>query len=386
VNNRNDDGWTCRHDAYVARPKRRRTESGIEKVYVTIRCRRKGEEGEWSLGTFTTQRQMKEAFYDWIARRRRAVAPVNSQAALTEVIDDYKRYVQELGFQPATIRGRSYTASQLGEFVRDRHDGLPIGDFDHKAFARYLKWLRDRTKTDDEGELTPYYRPQTIKNALIGARTLLRWAVTEKYIAEAPGVPDYTVPELEHLPLYQEDIDALLSCAEQPLDLMLRLMWENGLRIAEAMNLRPADLRVDENEITIEEHGTFRPKTSRSTRTIPVTPSTMDALIALGEGTDTFGLLFPCPVKCRYHYWRHRFDQAKKAAALRHFTFHDLRRAAADRLRTAKVPLDRYCRLMGHSAVTGIRHYRITDPDDLHDDLQKGLNSARTRRHRRKKQ
>ena len=74
------------------------------------------------------------------------------------------------------------------------------------------------------------------------------------------------------------------------------------------------------------------------------------------------------------------FDKAKKVAGLRHFTFHDLRRAVSDRFRSIGTPVDRYCRFMGHSAITGLRHYSVVDPDDLHADLLAGLDAARKRK------
>ena len=85
------------------------------------------------------------------------------------------------------------------------------------------------------------------------------------------------------LPVYEEDIDALLEAAVEPLDTMLKLMWENGLRISEAMHLRPADLRPEQNELSIKAHGEFEPKTKKSARTIPVTEETMDQLLELAN-------------------------------------------------------------------------------------------------------
>ena len=76
-------------------------------------------------------------------------------------------------------------------------------------------------------------------------------------------------------------------------------------------------------------------------------------------------------------------NDAKKAAGLRHFTFHDLRRAVADRHRLAGTPMDRYCKYMGHSPITALRHYTVVDPDDLHHDLHAALDATRTRKGKR---
>lgn len=380
MNAQDQERWTAQFGEYKARPKRTRRVEGVDHVYVTVRCRRKGNEGEWPLGSFTTVRQMTEAFYDWVAERRTVQKPVNSTTLLRDVIAEYKKFVDDMGLRPKTRDGRHYTASQLAHYVAVALPDIQVGDFDTEAFAAYLKWMRERTKKNKQGLAVPYYKPQTIQNALIGARTLLRWAATQKYITEAPAAPTYAVPDIEHAPVYVEDIEAVIAASEKPLDLMLRLMWENGLRIAEAMYLRPADLRVDECELSIREHGTFKPKTRKSTRKVPVTPEMMDALVELAEGKEPHEDLFPCDVKSPYHYWAYRFAKARKAAGVGHLTFHDLRRATADRLRNVGTPVGRYCDIMGHAAITGLRHYKVSDPEDLHADHHRQLQASRSRK------
>lgn len=57
---------------------------------------------------------------------------------------------------------------------------------------------------------------------------------------------------------------------------------------------------------------------------------------------------------------------------------------ASNTKRTKDIDLDRqrYCRFMGHSAITGLRHYSVVDPDDLHTDLLAGLDAAGSERRR----
>lgn len=62
MSRRSDNGWVCRHGQYTARPKRFQKRNGVELAYVTVRCRRKGEEGEWTLGWFPNRRMMTDAF------------------------------------------------------------------------------------------------------------------------------------------------------------------------------------------------------------------------------------------------------------------------------------------------------------------------------------
>ncbi len=76
--------------------------------------------------------------------------------------------------------------------------------------------------------------------------------------------------------------------------------------------------------------------------------------------------LFTTDAKAPYQFWLHRFQAAQRAAGLSNkLTFHDLRRAVADRLRRGNVPLDAYCTYLGHAAITGLLHYATVDEGDL---------------------
>lgn len=148
------------------------------------------------------------------------------------------------------------------------------------------------------------------------------------------------------------------------------------MRVSEASSKRGIDLRPEENLVLVRPRGLFMPKTMESERTVPVTPETMAMLEQLV--TSPLAPLFPCTVKRVYHFWRHRLRKAQKAAGVRHFTFHDIRRAVADRLRNGGVPIYQYAKFMGHAPVTALRHYSTVTDDDLHKALKVGLSAART--------
>ena len=236
---------------------------------------------------------------------------------------------------------------------------------------------------DREGALRTVrgHRPQTIENALIGARTILRWAAAQGLISKPPKVPKFRVPAPQHDVLYAGDVEATIACAAAPLDTMLHLMWETGLRISEAATTRGCYLIEGEKLVIVQERefngGTFVPKTEDSTRRVPVTDELMARLQGLVSSPDA--PLFPCNVDRMYHCWRHRFYKAQKAAGVRRYTFHDLRRAVADRLWNGGVPLDRYAKIMGHAPVTAVRHYSTVAPGDLRDALEMGLRASRRR-------
>lgn len=149
------------------------------------------------------------------------------------------------------------------------------------------------------------------------------------------------------------------------------------MRVSEAASTRGCDLLAEDLLVIVQERDGFVPMTEDSARQVPVTQDLMDELQRLAVTPEA--PLFPCDTKCTYHYWLHRLKKAQKAAGVREFTFHALRRAVSDRLREAKIPIHRYATVMGHAPVTALRHYSIITRDDLHADFQAGLAAARTR-------
>lgn len=353
---------------YVARPRRSRVADGVEESYWTVRCRRQEDPGEWSLGWFPGLRQAEQAFHKWIDERRKVPIPKGGTGLMTAIIDQYIAMVPTMGKRPNTVANRIFRAQKLRAFVETIQPMMSIGDFDEAMFVRFLAWTRD----------TLGLRPQTVENLLIGTRTLLRWAAAQGLAPNPPKSPKFRVPHEHHEVLHAEDVEATIAVAAAPLNSMLRLMWETGLRVAEAMTTRGCDLVTADDLVLVRERGTFAPKTPDSDRAVPVTAGLMRDLVALV--TTPEAPLFPCDVDRVYHFWRHRMYMAQKAAGVRPFTFHDLRRAVADRLRRGGVPIDRYARFMGHAAVTAVRHYSTVGPGDLHADLEAGLAAARTRK------
>lgn len=174
---------------------------------------------------------------------------------------------------------------------------------------------------------------------------------------------------------------ATINKAAPPLDLLLRLIWETGFRFAEAATIRACDIDQTELLVSVVPRAGFRPKTRNSQRWVPVSQSLADDLLALDTAANA--PIFGCGDKNPYPFWRHRLQKAQRAAAVQSFKFHDLRRSVADRLRRSGVTVDVYCKMMGHSPITGLRHYSIVDNDDLRDAHEAGLANGRKRRRRR---
>lgn len=356
-----------RAHGYAARPKRTETIGGVTHSYWTVRCRRKGEDGEWALGTFTSRRAAEEAFYDWMAKHKPRTVASNGAAKMVDALASYIEMVETMvEKRPNTILNRRYTATQLRQFVEATNPELRMAEFDDRKFNDYLVWL-----TVEQG-----LKPQTVLNAMVGARTFLRWAVASNLVANPPKAPQVHVPPVERAAIFQEDIDAILKVAEPRLAALLRVLWEAGLRYSEATTLRRCDIDPSGTARVIS-RATFQPKTKHSARTVPISGELAKTLLDLAKEPDDF--VFPCPESRDYHYWRHRLHQAQKQAGVHLFNFHDLRRAVADRMRRAGVPLDVYCKYMGHSPITGLRHYSVVLPDDLRAAHEQAMKTARRR-------
>jgi integrase len=349
----------------TARPRKSRMREGISEHYWTVRCRRKGEEGEWSLGWQHSNRAAEYAFHAWVEKHRKAPSPKDGTARFVDVIERYIEMVPTTAKRPRTKENHTFRARKLLEFVQSVDINLTIADFDAALFEQYLGWMRT----------VKGHSPQTIQNALVGARTILKFAEAQGLVTSPPKVPAMRVPAPQHQVLYANEVEATIGHAEAPLDTLIRLMWLTGMRVSEAASTRGADLLPNERMVIVQERDGFVPKTPESTRQVPVTIEMMLELQKLVTTPDA--PLFPCEVGRVYHYWRHRMRKAQRAAGVRLFTFHDLRRAVADRLRNAGVPMDQYARLMGHAPVTALRHYSTVTTDDLHKAFKAGLGATR---------
>ena len=365
---------------YVARPRRHRQRDGVLEHYWTVRCRRSGDQGEWSLGWFPSKRKAERAFQRWARERLVEVnRPTDSTAEMVAVIEEYCSAVPEMSSKrPSTVWNRQYTARKLAEFVGEEHEGLTIGSFDDKVFASYLAWL---TKERTIRGTRRTYSPQSVQNFLRGARVFLRWAETAGFVRIPPKEPKYEVPTRKHRRLYAEEVEATIEHAPPPLALMLRLMWETGLRYAEAATLRGVDIDLERGEIDIRERGAFKPKTTKSARTVAVDDELLQALEDQVP-EDRWARLFPCPYEAHYPYWRYRFYKAQRAAGIKKFTFHDLRRAFAEGLRRSGADVDVYIAIMGHSEITGMRHYSTVTNDDQRKAQERAKAFLRDRRPR----
>ena len=134
------------HRAYefVARPRKTRTTHGMEESYWTVRCRRKGEMGEWSLGWQPSSRAAEQAFFAWVEQHRTSPAPTDGTVKLVEVIDDYIKMVPTMAKRPMTKQNRVFRAKTLLAFVEVTNAAMSIADFNalHANALKARKYKR----------------------------------------------------------------------------------------------------------------------------------------------------------------------------------------------------------------------------------------------------
>ncbi len=161
---------------------------------------------------------------------------------------------------------------------------------------------------------------------------------------------------------------------------LILLAHTSGLRKAELLHLRWADLDERAGTVRVERHHEaegvlpWEPKTPKSTRTVPIPPATVAALLRLQVRSDS-GYLFVSAKRLQVieakakagtlrpnfdlinNFTRH-FDAIQRAAAAAlgadwpHGCFHDLRKTFATRAAANGVPMHELQAHLGHSSIT----------------------------------
>ena len=132
---------------YTAGARRSRTEQGVREWYWTVRCRRKGLEGEWTLGWFVSRRRAETAFTTWAASRtgRRSA---RGSSTMAELFEHYELAVARMTTKRKNTRwNRRYTAKQVKDFLDARYPDLLADHFDATVFEDYLGWCNRASPT-----------------------------------------------------------------------------------------------------------------------------------------------------------------------------------------------------------------------------------------------
>jgi integrase len=256
---------------------------------------------------------------------------------LVDLMADYLTHAERLkGPKPAR-----YAALRIGRWITDET-------------ASAARHVARRFISDARGK----YKPATINKSLGTLKKALRLAYERGATPQNHGDAIKLLPEnnLRVVTLTLEQVRAIADKASPNIRAAIWIATYTGCRRGEICAITRADIGTD--TITLSAGMT---KTDR-TRVIPIIPPLRPWLKFL-----------PLPIGARGI--ESGFRNARKAAKLRQFTFHDLRRSCATLMLSAGVPLHVISKLLGHSSV------RITEARYAHlqvEAVREGLERAFT--------
>ena len=327
----------------------------------------------------------------------------------------YLKFLEDLGRSPYTIRAFAHHLKVFWEYLRDEH--LEWVDVDVEHLAGFIAWLR---------------RPQPALLTTVEYEAQRTNATIDQMLTAVHGLYDHharlhTGPELalyrflgmprrRYKPflygiakvkpirtrlvkvkreqrlvktLTQQQVQQLIAaCGHLRDKFLLTLLYDTGMRIGQALGLRHADLKPEDNEIHIvprEDNSNGARAKAREPYTIPVSLSLMqlytDYLV-----TDLNGLeVEQLPDYVFVNLWEgeigrpmtydavislfHRLEQKTGIQATPHMLRHT---RATVWLRDDQLPLATVSRLLGHASIqTTHDTYIHLTPQDLKRDLER---------------
>jgi integrase len=239
-----------------------------------------------------------------------------------------------------------------------KYAALRIGRWITTETASSAKLVASRFVTDATGK----YRPATINKSLGTLKKALRLAHERGATPQNFGESIKLLPEhnLRLVTLTLEEVRAIADKASPNLRAAIWIAIYTGCRRGEICNITKAD--IGDTTITLRAGMT---KTERP-RVIPIIPPLRPWLQFL-----------PLPIGARGI--ESGFRNARAAAKLRQFTFHDLRRSCATLMLAAGVPLHVISKLLGHSSVKVTEaRYAHLQLDAVRDGLERAFTPTRT--------
>jgi len=243
-------------------------------------------------------------------------------------------------------------------------EGLALADVTPSALARWRDTMLAEGRT-----------PGAVGGALLGAVKLLRWATAQGLTPEwPPAVRPPRLPRAQSLAprwLSDRDTDRLLRVARTSPNpvrdfALVALMVMAGLRVSEALHLRPQDLtlRGDAGSwATVLGKG-------KKTRRVPLPAPCRDALLALERQVGAKSeWLFPGSGRRGGPLTRaaaHKLLQRlSRRAGIEPVSAHRLRHTAAHRLLSRGAGLERVAAILGHTSLDTTRLYVAPSAEEL---------------------
>lgn len=214
--------------------------------------------------------------------------------------------------------------------------------------------------------------PGSVRNVYDVASRLFRSAVSDRVIASTPcaGVRLPRVDDSEAKPMGVDQVAALVAEVDDRFSALIILLAGSGLRIGEALGLRPADVDFLRKTVSVQrqrlQNGEIGPtKTQKSARTVPLGQVVLDALaahLAAGYGSPTALFTDASGAPLAYRGWRTVWKALGSSAGL---TSHDLRHFYASAQIAGGASVKQVQTVLGHSsAVITLRTYAHLWPGD----------------------
>ncbi|WP_027482404.1 tyrosine-type recombinase/integrase [Deinococcus pimensis] len=269
---------------------------------------------------------------------------------LATLVEAYLKEGSKKGSQGSPLTAVEYKRATRRYTLWAQGEGVTLTRPGRRTGGRYLAHLQGQQ-----------LQPATVAKLIAGARALyraLRWAgATDTNPFEDVTPPADPTPAIEKRPPYDPDVlEAVLAKCGDPYERALLLLTAHaGLRLAEALALRPRD--VQRGVAVVHGKGGKR-------RRVPLSRRLQDTLGTLPAQVARPGFVLPYK-----DYWqaarpiRLRFKQAGYIREWR--GFHGARKAAGTRLYTKVGDFTRVGLFLGHASVDTTRRYVKVEEHDV---------------------
>jgi len=212
-------------------------------------------------------------------------------------------------------------------------------------------------------------RASTIHRRMGLVRKALKMATSEGIIPRMPMMPTMPRQDQRVRWLQEEEFTRITSRIGLTTRCFYRFIWETGLRLSEALNLRWQDWDQEQAELWI------RPAKTARGRQIPLSDwaatilRDLQAERARRHRTDSPGGYGPALTVGPFNHHKARELQRDWAGAVKkvgaaHCTIHDLRHTFATRLARAGVQAPLIAELLGHASIqTTMRYVHLQTSD-----------------------
>lgn len=283
-----------------------------------------------------------------------------------EKLEDFIGYILiEKGLSKNTALSYKSDLRIFLQYLQNKN--IPPENLTHEEITNFLWYL----KTDKKLKARSIYR------MIESVRQYYKFLISEDVIKNDPTVY-LTVPKIPvNLPdvLNKQEVDKLLNSVNDSDDLsvrnraMLELLYATGLRVSELINLKFADININEKFIRIMGKG-------KKERLIPFGETAKQYIkrylkIRKDKNTETVFLTRLGKGISRVEFWRQLKNAAVKAGLVQKVKPHTLRHSFATHLLAAGADIRFVQEMLGHSSISTTQIYTHVSKEYLKEQHTK---------------